>query len=282
MAGSLFDRRRSCAPQRPSAEAADASHLRQRSQTGRYVDFVRVTQQENDVARLGEYEYPEIELNEAIDIGRRIARQFGGSISRSNLAASLGMSERGGRFAVVVGGLRLWGIAEGRSTLRVTRPGLRASSPVDVNESAELRTTLSRRIPLFNEIASRIRYEAIDPGNLTFVIEEITRATRAEVQQRQPALERTLRDVMPYLRQPGPIQATSSIEAAAVGAGSQSESPGDSPGNPAGNLARGLVGQGSGRIRLSYPGGELDLEESRASLDSAIALLQERQKSIGE
>ena len=31
-------------------------------------------QQEKNVARLGEYEYPEIELNEAIDIGRRIAR----------------------------------------------------------------------------------------------------------------------------------------------------------------------------------------------------------------
>ncbi len=220
------------------------------------------------MARLGEYEYPEIELNEAIDVGRRIARQFGGSISRSSLAESLGMSERGGRFAVVVGGLRLWGVAEGRSTLRVTRPGLQASSPVDADEAAAIRTNLSGRIPLFNEIASRIRHEAIDPGNLTLVIEEITGAARAEVQQRQPALERTLRDVMLYLRQSSSAEPPSMLEPTLAGPGTQAEARSDS--------ARTLVGQGSGRIRLSYPGGELDLEESAASLDSAITLLQER------
>ena len=226
------------------------------------------------MARLGEYEYPEIELNEAIDVGRRIARQFGGSISRSSLAESLGMSERGGRFAVVVGGLRLWGIAEGRSTLRVTRPGLQASSPVDADEAAAIRTDLSRRIPLFNEIASRIRYEAIDPGNLTLVIEEITGAARAEVQQRQPALERTLRDVMPYLRQSSPTEALSTLEPATAGPATQAELRGESIETP--------VGHGGDRIRLSYSGGELNLEESAASLDSAITLLQERRKSLGE
>ena len=226
------------------------------------------------MARLGEYEYPEIELNEAIDVGRRVARQFGGSISRSNLAESLGMSERGGRFAVVVGGLRLWGIAEGRSSLRVTRQGLRASSPVDADEAADIRTNLSRRIPLFNEIASRIRYEAFDPGNLTLVIEEITGAARAEVQQRQPALERTLRGVMPYLRPSSSTETLSTEEPAMARPVTQAETRDESVKTP--------VGQGSGRIRLSYPGGELDLEESRASLESAIALLQERQKSFDD
>ncbi len=269
------------APLRATWETADASLFNKCRKSGApSILFLRfeTTRQEFDVARLGEYEYPEIELNEAIDVGRRIARQFGGSISRSNLAESLGMSERGGRFAVVVGGLRLWGIAEGRSTLRVTRPGLRASSPDDADEAAGLRSNLSRRIPLFNEIASRTRYEAIDPGNLTLVIEEITGAARAEVQQRQPALERTLRDVMPYLRQSPSSQPTSGREPATQEPEPQGETPGDSASGSVGTLA----GQGSGRIRLSYPGGELSLEESPASLDSAIALLQERRESLGE
>ena len=226
------------------------------------------------MARLGEYEYPEIELNEAIDVGRRIARQFGGSISRSSLAESLGMSERGGRFAVVVGGLRLWGIAEGRSTLRVTRAGLRASSPLDADEAAAIRTDLSRRIPLFNEIASRIRYEAIDPGNLTLVIEEITGAARTEVQQRQSALERTLRDVVPYMRQSSSTEPPSTLEPTMAGPATQTEAGSDP--------AKTLDGQGSSRIRLSYLGGELNLEESLASLDSAIALLQERRRSLAD
>ena len=229
------------------------------------------------MARLGEYEYPEIELNEAIDVGRRIARQFGGSISRSNLAESLGMSERGGRFAVVVGGLRLWGIAEGRSTLRVTRAGLQASSPVDADEAAGLRARLSGRVPLFSEIASRTRHEAIDPGNLTLVIEEITGASRAEIQQRQPALERTLRDVMPYLRPSSAAQQGNGSMPSAPAAADQRE-----PAVESHPYLAAASGQGSDRIRLSYPGGELDLEESAASLESAIALLQERRRSLSD
>lgn len=234
------------------------------------------------MARLGDYEYPEIELNEAIDVGRRIARQFGGSISRSSLAESLGMSERGGRFAVLVGGLRLWGIAEGRSTLRVTRPGLQASSPVDADEAAVIRAGLSRRIPLFNEIAARVRYEAIDSGSLTLLVEEITGAARAEVQQRRPALERTLRDVMPYLRQPAPVQATPGIGPTVATPESGNELPGESPVDLPATTTQSPIGQGGDRIRLSYPGGELDLAETPGSLDSAIALLQERRRSLGE
>ena len=82
------------------------------------------------MARLGEYEYPEIGLTESIELGKKISREFAGEVSRHGLARSLGMAERGGAFAARIGALRMWGIVTGRSRLRVSRDGLRAVNPL--------------------------------------------------------------------------------------------------------------------------------------------------------
>ena len=55
------------------------------------------------MARLGDWEYPEINLSASIDVARKITREFSGEVSRTGLARSLGMSERGGAFASRLG-----------------------------------------------------------------------------------------------------------------------------------------------------------------------------------
>ena len=63
------------------------------------------------MAKLGDYEFPEIGLVESIELGQKIAREFAGEVSRQGLARSLGMSERGGAFSARLGALRMWGVA---------------------------------------------------------------------------------------------------------------------------------------------------------------------------
>ena len=67
------------------------------------------------MAKLGDYEFPEIGLGESIELGKKIAREFAGEVSRQGLARSLGMSQRGGAFSARLGALRMWGVAGGRS-----------------------------------------------------------------------------------------------------------------------------------------------------------------------
>ena len=76
------------------------------------------------MGKLSLYEYPDASLNDSLAIGRRIAREFMGSVSRSTLAGALQMSDRGGGFGTRLGAMRIWGIVEGRGNIRLTVPML--------------------------------------------------------------------------------------------------------------------------------------------------------------
>lgn len=210
------------------------------------------------MARLGAYEYPEIGLFEAISIGKRISQDFGGSISRAHLAEVLEMSERGGRFSVVLGGLRMWRIAEGRSNIRVTRLGLRSASPVDPQESMETTAELATSIDLFNELHDRLGTSISDAAALILVLEELTGEPRMEITQRIGVIEKTLKELPARV----PV-----LEPALVGEEVQASYQ-SSPTGPS-STSR------SRRIKLSYSGGTVDLEESPTAIAVVIQLLED-------
>ena len=108
------------------------------------------------MARLGDWEYPEINLSASIDVARKITREFSGEVSRTGLARSLGMSERGGAFASRLAAIRLWGIATGRSRIRLTRDGLRAARPHSPSEAQSAMRDLAQSVPLFVELGKRL------------------------------------------------------------------------------------------------------------------------------
>ncbi len=223
---------------------------------------------------LGSHDYPEFTLSEAIALGGKVAKEFAGEVSRNGLARSLGMSERGGAFAARVGALRMWGIATGRSRLRVSRDGLRAASPLSPQEAKSARRSLARGVPLFLEIQRRLGSSPLDAANLAVIVEEITGADRQEVRARLPVIDRVLADVRPSL-----------IEA--------SEAPASEPGHPprqagpatpgpvhgadvaAGSPRAGLARPSPqpGRVELSLPEGVISLPETVANLDAALTVL---------
>lgn len=229
------------------------------------------------MGRLGRYEYPDISLSESVDIGGRIAREFAGAVSRRGLSRALGLSERGGRFAVVIGALRGWGVAEGRGTLRLTRAGVRAASPVSQAESLQSRAALARSVTLFADLAARLGDLPPDDARLALLLEEVTGAGRLEVESRLPAVQRLLRDVLPYIDAAPPAP---SPPLHSPPGHSRPEASIATPASAGETLLTPSAQNGSGRLELAFSGGRLSLTESADNIDALIKLLTTRAREL--
>jgi hypothetical protein len=243
------------------------------------------------MAKLGDYEFPEIGLVESIEVGKKIAREFAGEVSRQGLARSLGMSDRGGAFSARLGALRMWGVAGGRSRVRVTRDGLRAATPLSVKESEDARIQLARNVALFTEMSARLGDQPYAPDRFAVLLEELSGADRTEVARRLALIDRIFSEVRPYLPKD---QGLSSIEhenrtsiAAPYEAAVQSKLDDNDrvlTTEPTSSLpiANGapqdmLTGD---RIELGLPDGKLSLPETLSNLDAALTVLWARRQLV--
>ena len=262
------------------------------------------------MGKLSLYEYPDASLNDSLAIGRRIAREFMGSVSRSTLAGALQMSDRGGGFGTRLGAMRIWGIVEGRGNIRLTRNGLRAVNPLTPEESAMARRDLASSVPLFVELAARLDGLPPDRARLALLLEDITGANRMEIERRLQVVARVFEDVLPLLPVRGSGPGTGSGESERrPAAPDERDSPGDGDGDSGlgfldipsllGEPASGSASlsrrsesafaqppestsaqTGEPRIEVVFPGGRISLPETVASLDVIIQVLQERRSNL--
>ena len=233
------------------------------------------------MARLGDWEYPEINLSASIDVARKITREFSGEVSRTGLARSLGMSERGGAFAARLAALRLWGIATGRSRIRLTRDGLRATNPNSESETESALRHLARSVPLFVELGMRAPQSAAGQESLAVFVEEITGAGQEDVNQAVTTIDRVFREVRQYLDDSkesyGEHEYAGRREQRPTGdTDRRKERDGDSN-----SISRSVrqVDTG-GRVELSIPGSTLSLPESIENLDLALTVLMARRRIL--
>lgn len=255
------------------------------------------------MARLGSYEYPDVGLLESIELGRKVAREFAGEVSRHGLARSLGMAERGGAFAARIGALRMWGIASGRGRLRVTRDGLRAVNPLSPQEAESAKRTLAGQVSLFAEMASRMSGEPYDQARLAVLVEEVTGEDRQAVAGKIVQLDRVFSEARPYLQSPrrAPAARPDSREAqediadtadeeyvAAAGPVRVNDTevrvPYDVSGQSQSSMKRQRAEQlpleDSPRIEIVLPDGRLSLPESVSNLDAALTVLWARRQLL--
>ena len=215
--------------------------------------------------QLGRFIYPGRSLNDSLALASRIAREFGGNLSRDGLARALGMSPRGGHFSMVLGALRAWGLVEGRSHIRVTQLGLRAISPVSPAEAAASRETLVRSVELFQEIARRMPGRVPDAPQLQLLLEEVTEAPRLTVEEHMSLIGKVYGEAASALTAPsgndGDRQATARAHS-------------DSPRKGRGDRLE------AGRIEVNYSGGTISLPETPENLDAVIAVLQSYRKTL--
>ena len=262
------------------------------------------------MAKLGDYEFPEIGLGESIELGKKIAREFAGEVSRQGLARSLGMSQRGGAFSARLGALRMWGVAGGRSRVRVTRDGLRAVTPLSAKESEDARTALARNVALFVEMSARLGDDPYEPDRLAVLLEELSGADRTDVTRRLALIDRIFSEARPYLPKPAVQQAPegdkpgpravlrgqpegvgsnfartgpgplpdiaeeSRIPYGSAGASHAEAESRDFPDEHGANVVRG------DRIELGLPDGKLSLPETLGNLDAALTVLWARRQLV--
>lgn len=260
------------------------------------------------MAKLGDHEYPEIGLVESIDLGQKIAREFAGEVSRQGLARSLGMSERGGAFSARLGALRLWGVAGGRSRVRVTRDGLRAVTPLSAKESEDARSALASNVVLFVEMSTRIGEGPYTPDRLAVLLEELSGANRTEVARRLPLIDRIFSEARPFLPKPelvpsqpyesprtilreqqtGAASSFGHSETDSFPTGAERTYEGPRPVNAAdtehgdrdSQVNQGDWSPDGDRIELGLPDGKLSLPETLANLDAALTVLWARRQLV--
>jgi hypothetical protein len=257
------------------------------------------------MAKLGDYEFPEIGLVESIELGQKIAREFAGEVSRQGLARSLGMSERGGAFSARLGALRMWGVAGGRSRVRVTRDGLRAVTPLSAKESEDARVALARNVSLFVEMSTRLGDDPYESERLAVLLEELSGADRTEVARRLALIDRIFSEARSFLPKPDAVQssttAPSSVRQRVARSSPQFEFPADQAQQPVTQASQQFASPESpndapqvgsiqfetahevpkgDRIELGLPDGKLSLPETLANLDAALTVLWARRQLI--
>ncbi len=242
------------------------------------------------MAKIGETEFPEIGLEESIELGKKIALEFSGEVSRMGLARSLGMSQRGGAFSARIGALKMWGVSIGRSRVRVTRDGLRAIRPVSEEESERARSALARNVSLFVEMYKRLKNEPYTPERFAVLLEELSGAGRTEVARRLSLIDRLFGEVRPFLVQERTENANSSGEdysgdqfrPFAERAVPRDEIIGytHADGKPKTITSGYITGPDSGRIEIDLKDGKLSLPETVANLDAALSILWARRQLI--
>ncbi|MDA1256296.1 MAG: hypothetical protein O3C10_00405 [Chloroflexi bacterium] len=244
------------------------------------------------MGKLGQYEYPDASLNDSLAIGRRIAREFMGSVTRATLASALQMSDRGGGFGARLGAMRIWGIAEGRGTIRLSRNGLRAVNPLTPEETAMARHDLASSVSLFVELARRLEGIPPDRARLALLIEDITGAGRMDIERRLPVVARVFEEVLPLLSGSGSMsvgrRASISEDHARPPTGDNRSGRGflDIPSllddaSPQHTSSSSTTDQPvQPRIEVLFPDGRISLPESIASLDVIIQVLQERRGNL--
>ncbi len=151
------------------------------------------------MAKLADYEYPEIGLAESIELARRIHDELRGEVRRDALAMVLHLSPVGGAFGTRLNALRIWGLVERRGDVKLTSLGTQISTPTRLEEESQAMRKLAGSVPLFNEMHDRTGDSSVDQSVLVAILQEITGAEMDEIVQRVAVIERIFEGIHRYL-----------------------------------------------------------------------------------
>ena len=219
-----------------------------------------------EMAKLGQNEFPEVSLSDSIELARRIYDNIGVEVRRDGLAIVLGMSPAGGAFGARVGALRMWGLATGRSLIRLSDDAMKIVEPSETDDEVGVTRKLAQSIPLFNELHARIDDQNVDQNVLAVLLQEITGATLDDVTRRIAVVERIYADTRSNFHLAENMdQSASSDVGTADGVPSVMELP----------IPKGWV-------EFRYDDGTLRMRETVGNLDILIGTLVARRNRMTE
>ena len=218
------------------------------------------------MAKMGSYEFPEIGLNESVELARRIRDELGGEVSRDGLATVLAMSPHGGAYGARIGALRIWGLAVGRraiATTPVADDAIAASGTAD--EDVAMRKIV-RSVPLFSELEQRVGAARTESTVLAVMLQEITGVGMDDVQRRLPTVERVFGGVQRHFAVKNPEPADPEVgDDFDVGTSVEPRSPNALP---------------RGWMEFRYDDGTLRMRETAENLEVLRAVLESRKQRL--
>lgn len=226
---------------------------------------------ERTLTKLGNAEYPDTSLAECLRIARQIRSDFGGEVRRASLAHVLGMSPGGGAFGARLGSLRMWGIVEGRSVLRLTQTAANVVAETEAEALAIFMSELVQSVPFFVELINRIPPGNSDRAVLAATVQEVSEAPMVEVESRLPQIERLLGEARQHMKGSALRQSDSAEERSRTpdGLSMVQQTPLSRDG-----------GKVAPRIELRFSGGDLSVEETEDNIDLLITALVTRKHRL--
>ncbi len=212
------------------------------------------------MAKIGNYEYPEIPVEEALESSKKIEQQFQGNpAGMSAVANALGYAnERSGTFLAKLANLRRYGLIEGRGQLKVTEIGKKILFPVAGEDQNEPYTQILEKVPLFKELYSF--YGSRVPNSEEFVsaLLNITKAERTLIQAESEKIRKL------YLALTSRITNKSNVGSQVFGS-----NPNFSPQQPSGK-----------RMLVITSPFRFESEETTAAIDAVISMLNSRKEEL--
>ena len=152
------------------------------------------------MAKLGNYNIPEITLNKCIDVCRPINSSKDRSMSRLEFSILINMSARGGQFSKLINSCKAWGLIEGREFYNINKIAYKVFNPTNSNELIESKKALIFNNQFFNFLYNN--FPNIDHTDTTLIqtIEEITGVDRFISLKYENSIRKILFEINPIAK----------------------------------------------------------------------------------
>ena len=152
------------------------------------------------MAKLGNFNIPEITLNKCIDVCRAINSSKERSMSRLELSILINMSARGGQFSKLINSCKSWGLIEGREFYSITDLAYKVFNPSNSNELIQSKKKLIVNNNFFNLLYKN--FPNIEHNDTTLIqsIEEITGVDRFISLKYENSIRKILFEINPIAK----------------------------------------------------------------------------------
>ena len=152
------------------------------------------------MAKLGEFEIPEITLNKCLEACSVINMQKTHAIGRIAFSELLQMSSRGGQFSKLINSCKNWGVIEGRDLYSLTELGINALNPLNSTDLISKKRNLILNVPFYSALF--LNYPNLNSADTTLLqtIEEISGVDRFVSIKFENIIRRVLSEIVPIIQ----------------------------------------------------------------------------------
>ena len=152
------------------------------------------------MAKLGNYNIPEITLNKCINVCNIINSNKDRSMSRLELSVLINMSARGGQYSKLINSCKSWGLIDGREFYTITPLAVKVLNPANSNELIISKKELILSNSFFNQLYTKFPNIQHSETSLLQSIEEITGADRLLSIKYENLLRKILFEINPIVK----------------------------------------------------------------------------------